>query len=325
MVDLSYAYLNTRIKGMEAKMLPESLFKQLIQVDSLPEVIGLLEETRLKNFFVDASTRFSGIELVEEAIRLDLVSSLNMLKKHLPKKHSALFSVIANEFYAKNLKTIIFRKALGQKVTEEDLILFGDRREYAKLLQASDLKSLVPLLGLSPDSESLKLFSRSQTVDYRILLKDVDRQYYWSLQGLIGKGDLPTKQIIFAQLEFLNAMMVLRSKKLGVKPSLFYRNAFINQLLKESFEKAIEKFMERYLFDSKEKELAKENLPLLEAIAERKLVQKVLKETRISVMSFSGLLGFVYLKQAELSNIRKIAYAKLYSMPELLEYVYAIS
>ncbi|NUN11502.1 V-type ATPase subunit [Candidatus Micrarchaeota archaeon] len=324
-MDLKYAYLNTRVKAMESKLLPEALFKQLIVVKTIDEMIELLEETNLKRSFVDASINFKGIALIEEALRLELVSSLKLIKKYLPKKHNDLFELVFSEFHAQNLKTIVAKKALGQDVSLNDLVLLNGSSEYDSLIKA-DLKSFVSLIELDANSDSAKAAAKDLPIDYRVLLKDIDKAFYAKISSLAGKGDHPqTKQIIFSRLEFLNAMMILRSKKLGVEVKTFFSNAFINSLKENGFDTAVEKMIQHYKLSSDEEKIAKNSLALLEVIVEQKIVNKILKETRLSVMSFSSVIGFVYLKQVELGNIRKIAYSKLYSMPELNDYVFAIN
>lgn len=323
-MDLSYAYLNTRVKGMEARLLPEALFKQLLQVGSIDEMIALLEETKLKHAFVDASTRFHGISLVEEALNVELVDALKLIRRNLPKKDLPLFDLVESEFHALNLKKIVSAKALGKSVSMSDLIVFSNSFDYRPLLAASDLKALIPFLRLNRGFFNGK--TKSESPDFRLVLKEIDREFYQKLSWLSGRGDYKAKQIISARLELLNAMLVLRSKHLNIETNLFFKNHFIKSLSESvSLEDAVKKAIEKYGLTQEEQAVAGKSLSFLEMVLERKLMSKVMRETRLSIMSFSSVLGFIYLKQVELGNIRKIAYAKLFAMPELNEFVFAIN
>ena len=67
-------------------------------------------------------------------------------------------------------------------------------------------------------------------------------------------------------------------------------------------------------------------LPVLEIALERKAVEKTLRLTRLGVLSFATAVGFVFLKNVEVSNLRKIAYANAFGLKqELGEYIFAIN
>src|SRR3989338_6307858 len=87
MVDLSYGYANARVKGMHSNLLDKDRMREIADVASLNQFIELMEENpNYKKYFVSASTKYSGLELVKRALDDSLAESLQKVFNFVPEK-----------------------------------------------------------------------------------------------------------------------------------------------------------------------------------------------------------------------------------------------
>jgi len=106
-----------------------------------------------------------------------------------------------------------------------------------------------------------------------------------------------------------------------------YKSPFVNSLLEAGeFEECLKRTASEFGLGQETLAKARTSLPVLEIALERKAVEKTLRLTRLGVLSFATAVGFVFLKNVEVSNLRKIAYANAFGLKqELGEYIFAIN
>ena len=98
MVDLGYAYANARVKGMKSNLLGSHVFRELMQVRTVDEVIALLEQTPYKKDLVEASRMRSGVQLVDVALSNNLARTIATMGRIMPKHASGLFSLLTADW-----------------------------------------------------------------------------------------------------------------------------------------------------------------------------------------------------------------------------------
>ena len=167
-------------------------------------------------------------------------------------------------------------------------------------------------------------------VDFRGIIQGLERERVKRLKAFIRIADPLTGKIMGRQLLLESVMAILRLKKEGVKnPGEFvlYKNHLVKRLLAiEDYGECLKETVHAFGLPPETVEKAKHSLSLLEIALERKSVERILSWTRLSVLSFATAVGFVFLKNVEVSNLRKIAYANAYGLKEeLKDYVFAIN
>ena len=106
-MDLGYAYANARLKGMKSGLLDENVFRELMQVETMDEITAILEQTRYKQDMVEASKKYSGVQMIDVALHNNLAKTLATVAKVMPPKGKKLFSMFASEWNAYNLKLLL--------------------------------------------------------------------------------------------------------------------------------------------------------------------------------------------------------------------------
>ncbi|MEM4255014.1 MAG: V-type ATPase subunit [Candidatus Norongarragalinales archaeon] len=334
-MDLSYAYANARVKGMRSNLLDENAFRELMQVKTMDEITAILEQTPYKQDLVEASKSYSGVQRIDVALHANMAKTMAKVGKVLPSEGRRLFSALACEWDAQNFKLILSKKALGMETAREELLALGGKNEriYAPALTAKTLPEALEAIASKWGSRRFKNKIREmakRNPDLKQAIREIEGERARQLQTLAAKADPLTAKIIGQQLALENAMAVLRLKKEGVKNAeeqVSYKNALVARMLQaQDYDAALKEVVEAFGLSTEETAKAKQSLPLFEIALERKTVSKMLALSKRSVMDFATIVGFVFLKGVEVSNLRKIAYANAFDLTgEIGQYVFAIN
>lgn len=331
-MDLAYGYCNARVKGMETRLLSEQVMRELCQVKSLAEVVEILEETSYKESFVQASTRFTGIDLVINGLQLDSLATLAKLRDSLPKKACPLFNAITVEWEVQDLKQIVTKKALNEKVALEELTLYqvGGSTFIEKAANAESLdKTLDVIQDKYALSTAVKAFKEKN--EFRIILDALDKEYYKQLAFLTAT--LPKNEKARGLLQYKlfleNAMIILRMKHSGTTQKQAIRQQLIPTAEKNP---TLEKMVEAetvaqalaLLDEAKHLQMRKlweeeKKLWAVELALNKHFFEKAKKVLHLEVLSFGVVIGFLFLKTIETNNIKKIALGKHYGIEQLMQ------
>ena len=332
---VSYAYTNARIKGMRSNLLDENVLREMMQVKTIDEITAILEQTPYKQELIEASKNYSGVQRIDVALHANMAKTIAKVAKVLPAEGKKLFALLNAEWDAQNFKLILSKKALGMEVSGEELISFDRKRErlYARLIASKSIGEAIESIASKWGSGKFKSKIREmakRNPELKDVIREIENERVRQLISLCKKADPLTAKIVQQQLGFENAMAVLRLKKEGVKnPEEFvvYKNALVNGLLQaQDFDAAVKEAAEAFGLQPDEANKAKQSLSLFEIALERKSVDRILSLSKRSVMDFATVVGFVFLKSVEVSNLRKIAYANAFGLKqELGQYVFAIN
>ncbi|MFH1056790.1 MAG: V-type ATPase subunit [Candidatus Micrarchaeota archaeon] len=337
-MDLRYAYANARVKGMKSNLLGENVFRELMQVKTMEEITALLEQTPYKQDLVEASKNHTGVQVIDVALHNNMARTISTVARIMPSHGRGLFALLNAEWDAQNLKRVLSKKAFGRETTEADLLGVSPARKsfYARLLKTKSLQEALELVSAKWGSKKFRmkirgLASSKQEEALRNAIGEIEKERVRQLLVLSQTaGDPLVKKIIEDRLVFENVMVVLRLKKEGVKNAgsfVLFKSPLVNRLLQtESFEECLKETANAFSLQPEVAERAKSSLSVLEIALERKIVERVLRWTRLSVLSFATVVGFVFLKGVEVSNLRKIAFANAFDLKqELGEYIFAIN
>ncbi len=331
---LVYGYSNARIKAMQAELLSKKDFDSLIDLNSLKEIISFLDRTGYKKDLVDTVLDSSGANQVELALGKNLARTLKKLVKVSPKNAEKTLKGLFERFDVLNLKTILLAKHLNEpkEKIEPFLIDLGNLSPglIQRLLEKKTVVETINALNATVYGKTLNslLKQYNDSGEVTIFLTALDKHFYNNLPSLV-QGFFGDEKKVFELLkletDINNSMNVLRALKAGVSrekiKSLILdggnvsREKFELVFKAKDFEsslKVIEKILgEKGLADvySKEKRLS-----LIESKLEKSLAEKSLNAFKRSNLSLGALVGFMYLKEQEVNNIRKIIRAKQFNL-----------
>ncbi len=331
-MDLSYAYANARVKAMKSKLFTEGKVRELLEVDSIPELIELLEESEYRESFIAASTRFQGMALIAHALNDHWQKRLGKIARVTPFKGQALLNVLYREYQIRNLAAVFASKETGVPLQDTDLVLFNDedKRFLEKLLQKPSVGDMVNALQgndyYAPGPELVIAYDKTR--DFRVVVRALYAYHFRRLMELAQKEKTPfVADLVRWRMELLDLMILLRVKRANssqdASPYLIKKEtSFLRELnsLKD-FKTILERVASAYPSIVGDVEAAEKtnSLVTLEIALERRFYSRVLRQLRLSVLDFSTILGYLYLKELEIGAIRKIAYAKQYGFTEELK------
>lgn len=322
-----YGYANARVKARKSKLLSKDKVKQISSLNSLTEIIAILEETAYKPFFVEASTKYTGVELVNKALNASLVEDLRKVFHIWPndKQSLELRKLLIEEWTIQNAKIAIASMATGVKLQDEDLIAISDHQKdlVQKLLDSDSMEKTLNALtdtrfGISILIRDLK---KKNPEDFRVYFKAFDDYYLKRLfETAKTQPDHYAASILWSKAKATLAITILRLKSMGFKPSEIedaitlpkgHLSALKGIVGEEDFEKCVEKAFKTFhvkkeTIDEYDKN---KSLAYLEAAIEKTSIERTLKTAKVAVFSPAVIMGYIYAKQAEIATIKAICYS----------------
>ncbi len=326
MSDLEYGYVCTRVKAMETRLLSRKQMADLYGVSSLPEMTVMLQETTYRDALVRASQKHEGIELLLVGLQDAWLDTLRTIERIIPKRAKPALDVLLREWEVQDVKTICAKKALGQPLTLDELTLATDssRKLCERLVEQKDWAALVGVLKLSDYYGDAIRADEKRIVeqqDFRRLSQALDRAYAQQISDVIKGKDHPnTRALLTLRQEFVQSMIVLRLKSYAtgaeIEKELFGNPSPKVQALLDAanLDDAIA------LLELPEEAVAayksKPSLSTIELALEKQFVQGVLRKFRASVLNFGVIIGYLYLKSAEIANLKRLALGKYFGVEE---------
>lgn len=326
MPDLEYGYACTRVKAMETRLLSRKQMADLYGVSSLPEMTVMLQETAYRDALVRASQKHEGIELLLVGLQDAWLDALHTIERIIPDRAQPALDVLLREWEVQDVKTICAKKALGQSVSLEDLTLATEsaRKLCERLLEQKDWTGLVGVLrpsdyyGESIRADEKRILGQS---DFRALSRALDRAYAKQVSDVIkGTAHPNTRALLKLRQEFVQSMIVLRLKayasKADIEKELFGTPSPKVRVLLDAATPDDAIAALELPADAMAAYKAKPSLSTIELALEKQFVQAALKRFRASVLNFGVIIGYLYLKSAEIANLKRLALGKYFGVEE---------
>ncbi len=332
---LRYAYSNARVKAMRAHLLSQQQIEELTAARSVEELMGMLNNMGYREDFIKPAVRYGGADLVELALGRNMARTFKKVLGFTPKHGKSTVAALIDKWDVHNIKTILLAKSMGgdSKRIEPFLVNAGSLGEDTlnELLRRENVKGVVEELQGTAYREPLvdALGQYEKSGEISVLLSALDSFYYASLPLHIGATHWDEKVIldlVKTEVDAKNVTNVLRAKKAGMKEEAA-RRMFVGQgkLNERELDKLAEcenveavvaelkgKFdlqsaLEKYRQDS--------SLAHFEVELERRIVERGLLALRRSMFSVGAIASFLFLKEQEIGNIRKIVRGVEFGVP----------
>lgn len=333
---ITLGYANARVKAMKQGLLSQKETQALAEAAGMEELYSLLERTQYRQDLVSSALREKTLaDQMELACTRNFSRTLAKILKFSPKKIREKITGMFEKYEVNNIKTVLISKHLGEPKERVNHLLVEtgilSRAATAKMLDAKGLKEAVAALSGTIYGtvleKSMKKYDKEK--DIAILLACLDDYYYRKLPH-IAKNPYGDEKIILgmlkAQVDAKNISNVLRGKKEGHKEEKIAEtiipggNIGKDRLMQAAASKSAEdaaKVFEKDFRLGKAIEAFRNSGSLIpiEVEVEKSIAKRGLGLLRASVLSIGAIAGFLFLKEEEASNIRKILRAKEFNLP----------
>jgi V/A-type H+-transporting ATPase subunit C len=335
----NYAYATTRVKARKAFLFPRESYIKILQM-TVPEINRYIGESKYKQEIDELATRYSGIDLVEYALNLNLAREMNDILGFCQGELKMIMWAYLQRWDVWNIKSLLRGKNTG--ATEEEIretfVPAGASgiQEHNDLLKKATVTEAVegpagtifykPLVGVLDDYNKTKTISTLENT--------LDRTYYENLMSIKlpgTKADELFINFIRREIDFTNLRTLFRLKRSGLEQDkiMGYLLAggarlrmddlrklsqapgfddFVNMLKEYSYwaeiADAVDRYRETGSLNAVEISLYKQQIAFAEQIS------------HLYPLSICPILGYAVRKNVEINNIRTIARGKEMSLSD---------
>lgn len=325
-----YGYANARIHAMRADLLGAAIYEEMIDVPTIAEAAAILEKTAYKQSLIESTIGRSGAELVEYALGHHFSDTCQKLRRIVPRRATDVLDALLGKWNVHNLKILVLGKRFHHSREKTQMLLVPAGSFTAKrldpLIDAPTVEEMAAKLRhprYTPLLRDNLDYDEDGTFNVNRLLEALDFHYYRQLLDFIQPVSTPRKRIrylIQTEITAKNLMTILRAKKDGISPddieNLIIGGGRISAARMRSFIEAkdvkdvvgllrhidMRDALARYEHDG--------SLTHFEVVLEREIALQSLRTFSHSTLSMGTLTGFLYLKEEEMNNVRKIVRAK---------------
>jgi V/A-type H+/Na+-transporting ATPase subunit C len=339
-------YVNARVHGMSSRLITTHGFERLIAQPTLDGIITELEKTPYHDEIVEARILHAGISCIEYALRKNLMKTYRKILALVEGEKSARYIIIfLKKWDVQNIKTILRGKNI-QTPNEEIsgcLIPAGtmDEATLIELIKQPDVRAVVDLMATwdieyaVPLTRHIGEFFEHNEIGRLEYALD---QYYFesSLKQLLGKRheDRVVRDLIGTEIDIRNiktALMMVRDSVSADEATPFLLDGgkeisheMIYDLIRtkkiSDALRLLEPTSYRFLLSIPEVDVSKGKISVLEKELDRFLIRNGIAMFRGDPLSFTIVIGYLWAKLNEITNIRVIARCREAGMPdELME------
>jgi V/A-type H+/Na+-transporting ATPase subunit C len=215
-----FDYGNARLHAMKSRLLSQHELETLADNASLPGLIAALTRTSYRKQVEAALTRASGLDCINEALRLDLTGTLGNIRSFYQDQAVEMVAIVLRTYDIHNLKTIL--RGLTKNLPPGDilpvLLPVGDLNYYtlADLTRASGPRGAIDILASMnfPIAQPLlRLRVAHPGADVFDMELALDQWYFLEAYSYL-KDTAQSDETLFATLrldaDILNLLTVLR-------------------------------------------------------------------------------------------------------------------
>ncbi|HIH10519.1 MAG TPA: hypothetical protein HA254_07695 [Candidatus Diapherotrites archaeon] len=332
---LKFGYANARVKAMGQGLLSGREINAMIDAKDNEEVLAVLEKTQYRPDLVSSALGERTIaDRIELAATRNFARALAKIRAVTPKEYRERVAAIFGKYDIENIKTILIsrhtnepKEKIAPYIMESGAV---SRGMLNRLMDAKGVKEVVVELGGTGYGRALERNMKpyEKEKDITVLLAALDDYYYKKLPQLVsglGGDERIMLSTLRAQADIKNISNILRAKKAGMKEEKIAQilisggNVTRDRLILAAGAKSVEDAMKQFERShrlGRAIEAYKKNASLIpaEIELEHNVAKRGLKALHNSVLSLGAIIGFLFLKEEETANIRKIVRAKEFNL-----------
>jgi V/A-type H+-transporting ATPase subunit C len=224
-VPADFGYINARVKGMKARLLPPGRLEELLSVPDLDAFLHALTNTPYGPELQEALSRYRGLRAVDEALARAFQKAARRVLSFADGKPRTLIQVLLLQWDVHNLRAVLRAKHAGHppEAVEATLVPAAELSDVRlrELLQQPDVAAVVATLVTwghplgDALAEAIPEYQASQ--DLLSLELALDRAYYrWALQASRGRGGDAARvsELVRTQVDFTNVKTAFKLQQL---------------------------------------------------------------------------------------------------------------
>ena len=321
-----YGYSNARVKAMEAKLVRRETLVEMMKLEDINAILAKLLQTDYRSYIEEFGDMAKRMDIVDFALNRSLAASVEKLVKITPKGQQGMMGRMVGMWDIYNIKLILYAKSMNRNFDYLSKYLVGTNnfsKNFVKeLLDTPNIEVTASRLAKLGYGEEVKaaMAAYKKTGNITEANAAIDRVFYERLGGTIAELEKTSKEaahLVRLNIDMTNILTLLRAKRYGMAPTkvkeLLISNGMTpaDKLMKvydgskdikeiigkvKSFD--LKKTLERYESDKVK------HMLLFEIGMKNQIFKKALSLLRHSVLSFSVLLGYFYLKEIEVFTLR---------------------
>ncbi len=333
---MDYGYVNARVKGMNSDLVNRKFYDTLILKPDIGSLIIELEKSPYKSEIEEGCVLHPGILGIEYALRKNLIKNyqkiLGFVQGDIGEKYIKVF---LNRWDIQNIKTILRGKNIHASPDEilECLVPAGelDEATLTELMKQQDIRSVIDLLATWQISYSSPLTQHLDTYieknDLAVLEYALDKYYYeHSLSIVSGKkyDNRIIHDLLATEIDIVNIKTVLRVIRdstdieetkymLLSGGKILGQEVLLDLITTGSIRDAVRKLESTpYSFLSRipEQAFLADKISVFEKELDKYIIRKGSRTLRGDPLSVSIVIGYLWAKFNEITNIRIIARCK---------------
>jgi V/A-type H+-transporting ATPase subunit C len=333
-----FDYGNARLHGMKARLLRRERLESLAATDTVSGLLNALIKTEYQTAVERALVQFTGLPAFNETMRLNQVDTMNRIRHFFPGKAVEYLTWIRRRYDVDNIKTIL-RGVVHQlpadeivngtlpigEITPTDLSVLaraGQATAVIDLLATWRVKLAEPILALQAERAGATLFEM-----------EVALEQWYVRSVLFGSGGhgQSLREVIMQQADATNILTALRLVGVGgveaflqahyksetagplfVGPGTIPLKRLVAASQESSIEKAVAILSQSPYHEALATGLAQYSASQRLAVFEQALIQAQRQQASNlfirDPLGIGVLLGYLFLKTAEIANLRRIAH-----------------
>ncbi|MFC1754734.1 ATP synthase A1 subunit C [Thermoproteota archaeon] len=335
LVEAPYTY--ARISVMRSRLVKKDDYNRLMKM-KLNDITRFLQETDYRKEIDEMGVNYSGVELVELALNKNLVKTFLKLKRIA--EYDDLRRVM--EEYMKrrdiwNIKTILRGKFIGEDEQKiKDLLIpigeFNEKflDEFMKKDSVEEMIKSLKFLGKDNINDALDFFKETKSLfAIENMLDDIYYTNALEFSKRMPRQGAFFRRFIENEVDTINIITILRLKKEGMKKEdimkfVIYPGGRIrkNRLLNLAKSEDIGSMVsilgkmgyEKVLKDVYEK--SKKDISSIEIKLNKHLLDRAILLLHKHPLSVDVILGYMFAKEIEISNLRTIIKGKQLGLSE---------
>ena len=346
---LVYGYSNARVRAMRTALLSRRQAEDLLKVRTNAAVAEYLGRTGYREDFTGMAAHMDDEERVEMAVSRNFARTAQKIIKITPEQSKGTLRAFLGRYDVHNLKAILLSRKLGKGREEARKLLVPagslTSQELERMLSAKSSDELYEAIRTSGfgarffASASIRHIPKAQI---RAVLQQPDSKldmllsaldsYYYEVASYAAKGGQADSRILLnlirSEADAKNAITIMRMKKGGadkraiiksmVAGGNFTRRQLENMAGAKDFREVAKLASGFFISETGRGEFASAEklysadgqLSHFEVVFESSIARRSLRVLRRSMMSIGAIAGFLFLKEEEMNNIRKIVRGK---------------
>lgn len=336
-----YGYCNARARGMRSRLLKTPFLDQLMAAPDLAKVIQLLMETEYAPELEEQLIHGHTTGAVDEALKVNMVRTFNKVMGFVNGEAEDLLTTLLGRWDLFNIKTIIRGKhmKLSAEEIEDSLFAVGQFSsvDLKALARETDVRGVADTLVTwnVPYSEPLRAampeYVRSN--DLSLLELALDKYYFqWAASRLAGRRSnvALARRLMGSQTDAINLLTVFRLQKadiedmdverfflpggINISKELFMLLApmsdvdeVIDRLKRTPYGPQLDPVVINYIEEN--------SISVFERALEDYVMRHALAAGRGDPLGVGILIGYLWAKQNEITNLRIIVKGKAVGMP----------